>query len=159
SRLSGSQFLWQDRQLFIPNEKIPLGHSDFMFWIEVEIEIALQGRLSGLSFDRGRELILSFHVLRYGDVWHSPRGGDSSGDFFIGTEQKQRTPQMNAVARPQPANLHDIAVHPRSIGAFQVGENNVAVVLLHFGMESAHPLVIESKAVAFLSPNRHRWRQ
>ena len=68
----------------------------------------------------------------------------------FGAEQQQRPADADAVAGPQPADLHDVAVDAGAVGAFQVGQDDVAVVELDLGVEAADALVVEAEEVAFL---------
>ena len=69
---------------------------------------------------------------------------------LFGAEQQQRTADADAVAGSQPADLHDVAVDARAVGAFQIGQNDFAVVELHFGVKAADPFIVEAQDIAFL---------
>jgi len=57
---------------------------------------------------------------------------------------------------PQPADLYDAAVDAGAVGAFEVGEDDVAVVFLDLGVEAADALVVEPHEVAFLAADGDR---
>ena len=80
-------------------------------------------------------------------------------DLLVGPEQQQGTSQGDAIPETQSANLHDMAIDARAVGAFQVGENQIAGVLLHLGMVAAHALVIEPEEVALLAADCERNHQ
>src|SRR5260370_36352093 len=72
---------------------------------------------------------------------------------------KERSTKGEAIAEAQSPNLHHVPVDPRAVGAFQVGQDEIASVLLHLGVKAADPLVIEPQVVAFLTADRERKRK
>src|SRR5207253_4162889 len=80
--------------------------------------------------------------------------GHPGRDLLVGAEQQQRSADANAIADPEPADLDDIAVHAGAVGAFEIGQDYVAIVDLDLGMKPADALVVEAEEVAFLAPDR-----
>src|SRR5262249_2242184 len=76
---------------------------------------------------------------------------EALNDLCLGAEQQKGSADADAVARAQPTDLHHRAVDPRAVGAFQIGEDHLAVVELHLGVEPAHALVVETKDIALFS--------
>ena len=71
-------------------------------------------------------------------------------------KQDKRAANSQAVAMPQPANLHDHAVDARAIGAVEVGQDNIVGVNLHLGVKPADALVVEPQDVPFLTTDGDR---
>ena len=88
-----------------------------------------------------------------------PLGRLAGRDLFHGAEQEHRPADADLVARPQPADLHRRAVDAGAVGAFQVGQDDVAVLELDLGVEAADALVVEAQEVPFLAADGHRDRQ
>src|SRR5262249_33629575 len=76
-------------------------------------------------------------------------------DLLVRAEQDQRAADADAVARAQAADLHDVAVDAGAVGALEVGDDDLGVVELHLGVESADALVVEAEDVAFLAADGH----
>ena len=73
------------------------------------------------------------------------------GDFLPRAEQHHGPPQADHVAGPQPPELDGLAVDLGAVGAFQVGQHQLALVFLDFQMEAADPLVVELDGVSLLA--------
>src|SRR5208283_6146319 len=71
-----------------------------------------------------------------------------------GAEQEHRTADADPVPGPQPPDLHRVAVDPGAVGAFQVGQDDVAVVMLDLGVKAANPFIVEPEQVALLAADR-----
>src|SRR5437763_1618111 len=80
-------------------------------------------------------------------------------DLLLGAEEQERSTDADAVAGAQSADLHDVAVDAGAVGAFEVGDDDLAVVELDLGMEAADALVVEPEDVALLPADRDRgWK-
>src|SRR2546423_15071550 len=74
---------------------------------------------------------------------------------MLAAKQQQGSADADAVARTQPANLDDVAIYSRAIGALKVSEDDLAVIELNLGVKAADALVVEAQHVAFFPANGH----
>ena len=82
--------------------------------------------------------------------------GQSRGDLFPFAVDQRGPADMDHVAVPQDPQLNLFAVDPRPIGASQIGEHDVLLVILYLDVEATDPLVVQLDRVAFFATDRHR---
>ena len=70
-----------------------------------------------------------------------------------------RAADADPVARLETANLDHRVVHPRAVGAFQIGQDDFAAVELHLGVVAADAFVVEAKEVALFAADGDRGGQ
>src|SRR5262249_49142209 len=75
----------------------------------------------------------------------------SCRDLFIGAEEKNGSADSDAIAGQQAADLYGVAVDAGAVGAFQVGQDDVAVVLLNLGVEAADAFIIQAEDISLFA--------
>jgi len=81
------------------------------------------------------------------------------GDFFRTAEEEEATPNGDLIANLKDAHLDRMAVDPSAVGALQIGEDNLAAVLLNLRVKAADPFVIQADRIIILAAERDRsWK-
>jgi len=63
------------------------------------------------------------------------------------------------IARSQSPDLDGCAVYAGAVSAFEIGDDNIAILVLHFGVVTADSLVVQSQSIAFFATNGNGYRQ
>lgn len=79
---------------------------------------------------------------------------DSIGDLVMRSEQEHTSTDEDEVAESKNSKLAVLAVHPRAVGALQIGEHKMIVVFLDLAMEAADAFVVQLDGISFFAPNR-----
>ena len=82
--------------------------------------------------------------------------GDPPIDVGLRADQDQRAPQRDHVAVANDPHLDVLAVDLRAVGALEIGEDDLVVVLLELEVVAANPFVVELDRVALLAADRDR---
>jgi hypothetical protein len=108
------------------------------FRVQIEIRLA---------FGRGTPnvLIRGFWLLK------------ATGDLLSGSEQEHASAEKDYVAEAQNAQLAILAIDPRPIGAFEVRQNKMLIVILNFAVVTTDPFIVQLDRVTFFTPDRDRW--
>jgi hypothetical protein len=85
--------------------------------------------------------------------------GDPPVDVAARPDQQQRPTHGDHVAVADDPHLDVLAVHPRAIGALEIGEDDLVVVLLQLQVVPADPLVVELDGVPLLAADRDGHRE
>src|SRR5581483_2873816 len=134
------------------------------FFLDVQIELAIGGELrcDTTSVHGGWTLLLVAHLSHHA-AQKRMEGATNRGaalvDLFVGAKKQKRPAQGNAITEPKPANLYDVTVDACTVGAFEIGQNQVAAILLNLGVKATNTVVIQAKKIAFFPANRERHRQ
>ena len=60
------------------------------------------------------------------------------------------------IAGSENSELNRVSVHAAAVGTVQIGEDDLAMILLKFGMQSTDSLIIQLNIVHFLTTDRDR---
>ena len=86
----------------------------------------------------------------------APQHGQALGDLVARAEQQQRAAHRDHVAVAEDPELDRLAVDLGAVGALQVGQHELLVVLLDLQVEAADALVVELDGVALLAADGDR---
>src|SRR5262249_49693146 len=75
-------------------------------------------------------------------------------DLILRAVEEHTAADRDHVAEAKNPQLNIFAVDPRAVGAFEIGEHQLAAVLLNLDVVTADPLVVELHDVTFLAADR-----